>query len=43
MDNHTINEGEKKKEKETTTGKADSPETTNCASVHKHVIKHIDY
>ena len=23
----------------TTAGKVDSPETTNCASVHKHVIK----
>ena len=36
MDNHTINE---EKKEETTTGKVDSPETTNCTSVHKHVIK----
>ena len=31
----------------TTAGKVDSPETTNCTSVHKNVIKllskHIDY
>ena len=32
LDNRTIIQS-------TTAGKVDSPETTNCTSVHKHVIK----